>query len=76
VGVIAIEINEDLFNIANNISRKQNRSIQKQIEHWIRIGKIAEDNPELSYNVISDILIGISQIQQNKIEPYVFGEGD
>ena len=74
--LISIEINEDLVNTAKNISKNQNRSIQNQIEYWARIGKIAEENPELSYNVIHNILIGREQIQKNDIEPYVFGEGE
>ena len=35
----------------------QHRSLPKQIEHWSRIGKIAEENPDLPYAMIRDILI-------------------
>jgi len=76
MGVISIEINEELVNVAKDISEKQNRSAPKQIEYWAKIGKIAEENPELSYKIIHDILTGREQIHHDTIEPYVFGEGE
>lgn len=76
MGVISIEINEDLVNTAKDISKIQNWSTQKQIEYWAKIGKIVQENPELSFNVIRDILEGREQIQQENIEPYIFGEGE
>ncbi len=76
MGSIAIKINEDLVNTAKSMSKTEKRSPQKQIEHWAKIGKIAEENPELSFKIIRDILLGRKQIKQGKIEPYVFGEGE
>ena len=32
------------------------RSLPQQIEHWCRIGKQLEDNPDLPLSVIRDIL--------------------
>jgi len=32
-------------------------SVPKQIEYWSRIGKIAEENPDLPYSMIRDILV-------------------
>jgi hypothetical protein len=33
-------------------SRIDKRFVTGQIEHWARIGKCAEENPDLTYNLI------------------------
>jgi hypothetical protein len=40
------------------------------------VGKIAEDNPDLSFSVIKDILLGSQQIKEGLGTPYIFREGD
>lgn len=40
-----------------NVAQAQHRSVPKQIEYWSRIGKIAEENPGLTFAMIRDILI-------------------
>ncbi len=49
------------------------RSIPKQIEYWARIGKIVEENPDLPFSVIQDILIGIEEVKAGKYTEYTFG---
>ena len=36
-----------------------NRSMAEQIEYWANIGQIAEDNPDLPYSLIKDLLISM-----------------
>ena len=45
-------------------------SMEKQIEHRLRIGKIAEENPNLSYNFIKDILIAKQDVKGAEVLPY------
>lgn len=33
------------------------RSLPKQIEHWAKIGQIVEENPDLSYAFIKEVLL-------------------
>lgn len=47
------------------------RSIPKQIEHWAKIGRIAEDNPDLTYRFIMETLLAKSEIDNNKVTRYV-----
>lgn len=47
------------------------RSTPKQIEHWAEIGRIAEDNPDLPYNFIKDVLLATAEINAGKVTPYV-----
>jgi hypothetical protein len=34
----------------------QERTISEQIEYWSKIGKIAEENPDLTFSLIKEIL--------------------
>lgn len=47
-------------------------SIAGQIEHWAQVGKIAEENPKLNFEIIKKILIGLAEVDAGKIEPYEF----
>jgi len=47
-----------------------------QIEYWAFIGKTAEENPDLSFSVINDILLGRQQLKEGFGTPYIFGEGE
>ena len=55
---------EELISSAYIVSDVQKRTLPKQIEYWARIGKIAEENPNLPYEVIKDILLGLSAIEK------------
>lgn len=69
----AVRISEDFVREARKYSRVDHRSITGQIEHWARIGKCAEENPDLTYDLIKDILIGIEELEQGEISEYKFG---
>ncbi|MBF0236514.1 MAG: hypothetical protein HQM12_02315 [SAR324 cluster bacterium] len=60
---------EELISSAQIISEIQKRTIPKQIEYWAKIGKIAEDNPNLPYEVIKDLLTGLSAIEKEGTKP-------
>jgi len=49
------------------------RSVSSQIEHWAKIGRIAEENPDPSYNFIKDILVSLEKMKNEKPIPYEFG---
>ena len=76
MATISVRVSEQFYNDARTISEVQTRSIGQQVEHWGKIGKIAETNPDLPYNVIKSILIGLHQAKHGQLEDYVFGEGD
>ena len=54
----SIRISEDLVREAKIISKIDKRSVTGQIEHWARIGKCAEEKPDLTNSMINEILIG------------------
>ena len=54
------------------MSKVLNRSIAGQIEYWAKIGKIVEENPDLTYKFIKDILISQQEAVSEKFEEYTF----
>ena len=54
---VNVKLSEYLVDSAKRYASIEHRSVPKQIEYWSRIGKIAADNPDLSFSLIRDILI-------------------
>ena len=69
----AIRISEQLVNKARAFSRVENRSLTGQIEYWVKIGKCAEENPDLTFNLIKEILIGMEELNEGQGTEYRFG---
>ncbi|MCK4805062.1 MAG: hypothetical protein KAT88_10900 [Spirochaetes bacterium] len=68
----AVRVSDELVQQAKIYSEIDKRSITGQIEHWARIGKCAEENPDLTYGLIRDILIGITELQRGESSEYNF----
>ncbi|MBF0137218.1 MAG: ParD-like family protein [Magnetococcales bacterium] len=54
---VNVKISDELVADAKRYGKVFNRSLPRQIEHWSRIGKIAEENPDLPYDLIKNILL-------------------
>jgi len=70
---LAVRISEELVGEARKFSKIEHRSLTGQIEHWARIGKCSEENPDLTYNLIKEILMGIEELDQHEKTEYQFG---
>jgi hypothetical protein len=69
----AVRVSEELVNEAKKFSRIDHRSVAGQIEHWARMGKYVEENPDLPYSLIKEILIGLDELDQGETTEYTFG---
>jgi hypothetical protein len=69
----AVKLSGDIILEANKYAAVFSRSVPKQIEHWIKIGRIAEENPDLPYSFVKDILISLEEMKREKPAPYKFG---
>ena len=69
----AVRVSEDLVREAKIFSKIDKRSITGQIEHWARIGKCAEENPDLTYSLIKEILIGLVELEEGEFSENKFG---
>ncbi|WP_024529206.1 ParD-like family protein [Serratia fonticola] len=68
---ISIRLDDDFVSDAKVYAEASSRSIPKQIEHWARIGRIAEDNPDLPFSFISEVLLAQSEVMNKKATLYV-----
>ena len=69
---VTVKLSDDLIEEARHHGSVLSRSIPKQIEYWSRIGKIAEENPDLSYSFIKNILLAKKEAGEKKLTPYKF----
>ncbi len=68
-----IKLSDELIDEAKRFGLVYSRSIPKQIEYWSRIGKIAEENPDLSYHFIKDILLSKAEQEDKQVIEFEFG---
>ena len=54
---INVKLSQMLVDQARHYGHVHHRSVPKQIEHWSKIGKVVEENPDLPYSMIRDILL-------------------
>ena len=68
----SIRISDDIFHEAQTYGHVFSRSVPKQIEYWAKLGKIVEDNPDLTYEDIKAILLSLEEKKLGYVEDYVF----
>lgn len=52
-----VKISDELHEAAKLMAKAMSRSINSQTEYWMRIGKIVEENPAITYPEVLKILI-------------------
>lgn len=70
----AVKLSEEIVLDAKIASQALNRSIAGQIEYWAKIGKIAENNPDLTYDFIKNLLISLEEANEGRLETKTFIE--
>ena len=73
MSTLSIRLEQIMIEEAAIMAKALNRSTAKQIEHWVKIGKIMEENPELSYEFVHAAIISKAEKEANKLESYEFG---
>jgi hypothetical protein len=68
----SIRLDSVLISKAKIIGGALSRSPAKQIEHWAKIGRIMEDNPELPYEFVKNAAIAKAKKETDKLENYIF----
>jgi len=67
-----IRISDAIVHEAQIYGKIYNRSVPKQIEFWSKIGKITEENPEMSYDEIRMILFSLEEKKFGDVEDFKF----
>ena len=70
---VSVKLSDELISDARRYGGVYRRSITKQIEYWSAIGKMAEENPDLPYSFLKDILLARQEVADGDIIPYEFG---
>jgi hypothetical protein len=53
---INVKLSESLVDKARTSAQVHQRTISEQIEYWSKIGRIAEDNPDLTFTLVQEIM--------------------
>ncbi len=69
-----VKLSDQLVDEARKHAALNSRSVPKQIEYWSRIGKIAEENPDLPYSMIKGIMLGLQEIEDGHSSDYHLGQ--
>ncbi|MER0262628.1 hypothetical protein ABRZ80_20670 [Vibrio vulnificus] len=67
----SVRLDDDFVSEVAIYATALSRSVPKQIEHWAKIGKIVEDNPDLSYEFIREVLLSSAEMQHGQVSKYV-----
>ncbi len=70
---VAIKLSDELVGDARIYAKASHRTPPKQIEHWAKLGKIAEENPDLPFSFIREVMLSHEEAEQGQLEPYQFG---
>lgn len=71
---VAIKLSDSLAQDAKLYSAITHRSVPKQIEYWSRIGKLAEENPDLPFSFIQEVLLSVEESKKpENLSEYEFG---
>jgi DNA polymerase III psi subunit len=68
----AIQLSELLIEQAEPYAQAMNRSVAEQIEYWARLGKVAEENPDLPIPMLQDMLVSMEEVKAGNLSTYQF----
>jgi hypothetical protein len=68
----AIALSELLIEQAKPFAQVTQRSVAEQIEYWARLGKLAEENPDLPIPMLQDMLVSMEEVKAGNLSAYQF----
>jgi hypothetical protein len=68
----AINLSQQLIEEARPVAQATHRSVSEQIEYWARLGKVAEENPDLPIHMLQDMLVSIQEVKVGNLRSYQF----
>jgi hypothetical protein len=69
----ALKLSDELIDFAKSRAAAEHRSVSEQIEYWARLGKAAEDNPEIPFHFIKNTLLAVAEANAGQLFGYKFG---
>jgi hypothetical protein len=68
----AINLSQQLIEEAKPVAQATHRSVSEQIEYWARLGKVAEENPDLPIHMLQDMLLSMEEVKAGNTNVYQF----
>ena len=68
----AVRVSEEIMKAAIASAPINSRSVPKQIEHWVKIGRIAEENPDLPYEFIKGVLEAKNEMEHGDVSVFEY----
>ncbi|GHV17983.1 hypothetical protein FACS189493_6650 [Spirochaetia bacterium] len=68
----AIRLPPEIIEDARKNAQIGCRTIPKQIEYWYRLGKLADENPDLPMEFIKGALEGRLEMESGDVSPFEF----
>ncbi len=62
-----VKISDELHESAKLMAKAMSRSINSQAEYWMRIGKLIEENPSITYAEVLKILVNQAAVDSNYV---------
>ncbi len=69
-----VKLPDKIVDEAKRYAQVCSRSVPKQIEHWVKIGKTVEENPDLTYDVIKELLLALEEQRAGEVTEFHFEE--
>lgn len=57
----SVKISDDIVDEAKVVAKALNRSVAGQVEHWAKLGKLSEENPDLSYGALVKLQLNLER---------------
>ena len=68
----SVQLSDQLYEDARRHASVSSRTVPKQIEYWSRIGKMADENPDLPYAFIKAALASKQEAEDALLTPFQF----
>ncbi len=69
----SISISDELYTITKKSADSEHRTVPKQLEHWVKLARIAEtakNNPDMPIHFIEELLEVLDEEEKNGLKNY------
>ncbi len=68
-----VRIDDELYEQAKSASKAECRTIAGQLEFWAKLGKAAQDNPDLPIDFVRELLLAKAE-DRKQFTPFMPGQ--
>lgn len=70
IPMATVKVSDEFLERAKKVAHREHRSVPKQIEFYFKVAQAAEDNPDLPFSLVKDI---VTSLEEQNFEEFVFG---